>query len=62
MAADMERVETILMENEEKLEKTLNVFKDDLVAAEKERVALHQIQKIQRADAAVLRKIGGVEH
>ena len=31
MAADMEKIETILMENEEKLEKTLNVFKEDLI-------------------------------
>ena len=28
MAADMEKIEMILMENDERLEKTLNVFND----------------------------------
>lgn len=46
MAADMERVETILMENEEKLEKTLNVFKDDLVQV-----------RVGRANPRVLDKV-----
>ncbi len=46
MAADMEKIETILMENEEKLEKTLNVFKDDLVQV-----------RVGRANPRVLDKV-----
>lgn len=46
MAADMEKIETILMENEEKLKKTLNVFKDDLVQV-----------RVGRANPRVLDKV-----
>ena len=46
MAADMEKIETILMENEEKLEKTLNVFKDDLIQV-----------RVGRANPRVLDKV-----
>ena len=46
MAADMEKIETILMENEEKLEKALNVFKDDLVQV-----------RVGRANPRVLDKV-----
>lgn len=46
MAADMEKIETILMESEEKLEKTLNVFKDDLVQV-----------RVGRANPRVLDKV-----
>ncbi len=46
MAADMEKIETILMENEEKLEKTLNVFKEDLIQV-----------RVGRANPRVLDKV-----
>lgn len=46
MAADMEKIETILMESEEKLEKTLNVFKDDLIQV-----------RVGRANPRVLDKV-----
>lgn len=46
MAVDMEKVETILMEHEEKLEKTLNVFKDELVQV-----------RVGRANPRVLDKV-----
>ena len=46
MAADMEKIETILMENEEKLEKTLNDFKEDLIQV-----------RVGRANPRVLDKV-----
>lgn len=46
MAVDMEKVETLLMEHEEKLEKTLNVFKDELVQV-----------RVGRANPRVLDKV-----
>lgn len=46
MAADMEKIDTILMENEEKLEKTLNVFKEDLLQV-----------RVGRANPRVLDKV-----
>ena len=46
MAADMEKIDTILMENEEKLEKTLGVFKEDLLQV-----------RVGRANPRVLDKV-----
>lgn len=46
MAVDMEKVECTLMENEERLEKTLNVFKDELVQV-----------RVGRANPRVLDKV-----
>jgi len=46
MAADMERIDGILMENEEKLEKTLNVFKSDLLLIRVGRANPHVLDKV----------------
>lgn len=46
MAADMERIDGILMENEEKLEKTLNVFKNDLLLIRVGRANPHVLDKV----------------
>ena len=46
MAADMEKIDTILMENEEKLDKTLSVFKEDLLQV-----------RVGRANPRVLDKV-----
>ncbi len=46
MAADMEKIDTILMENEEKLEKTFSVFKEDLLQV-----------RVGRANPRVLDKV-----
>ena len=46
MAADMEKIETILMENEERLEKTLSVFKSDLLMIRVGRANPHVLDKV----------------
>jgi ribosome recycling factor len=46
MAADMEKIETILMENEERLEKTLSVFKSDLLSIRVGRANPHVLDKV----------------
>lgn len=46
MAADMERIDGILMENEEKLDKTLNVFKSDLLLIRVGRANPHVLDKV----------------
>ena len=46
MAADMEKIETILMENEERLEKTLSVFKSDLLMIRVGRPNPHILDKV----------------
>lgn len=46
MAADMEKIETILMENEERLEKTLSVFKSDLLMVRVGRANPHVLDKV----------------
>ena len=46
MAADMEKIETILMENEERLEKTLSVFKSDLLMIRVGRANPHILDKV----------------
>ncbi len=46
MAADMEKIETILLENEEKCEKTLNVFREDLVQIRIGRANPHVLDKV----------------
>ena len=46
MAADMEKIETILMENEERLEKTLSVFKCDLLMIRVGRANPHVLDKV----------------
>lgn len=46
MAADMEKIDGILMENEEKLEKTLNVFKSDLLLIRVGRANPHVLDKV----------------
>lgn len=46
MAADMERIDGILMENEEKLEKTLNVFRSDLLLIRVGRANPHVLDKV----------------
>lgn len=46
MAADMEKIDTILIENEEKLDKTLGVFKEDLLQV-----------RVGRANPRVLDKV-----
>ena len=46
MAADMEKIEMILMENEERLEKTLNVFKSDLVMIRVGRANPHVLDRV----------------
>ena len=46
MAADMEKIEMILMENEERLEKTLSVFKSDLVMIRVGRANPHVLDRV----------------
>lgn len=46
MAADMEKIEMILMENEERLEKTLNVFKSELLMIRVGRANPHVLDKV----------------
>ena len=46
MAADMEKIEMILMENEERLEKTLNVFKSELLMVRVGRANPHVLDKV----------------
>ena len=46
MAADMEKIETILLENEEKCEKTANVFREDLVQIRVGRANPHVLDKV----------------
>ena len=46
MAADMEKIEIILMENEERLEKTLSVFKSDLLSIRVGRANPHVLDKV----------------
>ena len=46
MAADMEKIESILMENEERLEKTLSVFKSDLLMIRVGRANPHVLDKV----------------
>ena len=46
MAADMEKIEMILMENDERLEKTLNVFKSDLVMIRVGRANPHVLDRV----------------
>ena len=46
MAADMEKIETILMENEERLEKTLSVLKSDLLSIRVGRANPHVLDKV----------------
>lgn len=46
MAADMEKIETLLLENEEKCEKTLNVFREDLVQIRIGRANPHVLDKV----------------
>ena len=46
MAADMEKIETLLMENEERLEKTLSVFKSDLLMVRVGRANPHVLDKV----------------
>ena len=46
MAADMEKIEAILMENEERLEKTLSVFKSDLLMIRVGRANPHVLDKV----------------
>ena len=46
MAADMEKIETILMENEERLEKTLSVFKSELLMVRVGRANPHVLDKV----------------
>lgn len=46
MAADMEKIDMILMENEERLEKTLSVFKSDLLMIRVGRANPHVLDKV----------------
>lgn len=46
MAADMEKIEMILMENEERLEKTLSVFKSELLMVRVGRANPHVLDKV----------------
>jgi ribosome recycling factor len=46
MAADMEKIDMILMENEERLEKTLSVFKSDLLSIRVGRANPHVLDKV----------------
>jgi len=46
MALDIDKVDTIMMENEEKLEKTIKVFKEDLVQVRAGRANPHVLDKI----------------
>ena len=46
MAADMEKIEMILMENEERLEKTLSVLKSDLLSIRVGRANPHVLDKV----------------
>ena len=46
MAADMEKIEMILMENDERLEKTLNVFKSDLIMIRVGRANPHVLDRV----------------
>lgn len=46
MAADMEKIDMILMENEERLEKTLSVFKSDLLQIRIGRANPHVLDKV----------------
>lgn len=46
MAADMEKIEMILMENEERLEKTLSVFKSELLMIRVGRANPHVLDKV----------------
>ncbi len=46
MAADMEKIEMILMESDERLEKTLSVFKSDLIMIRVGRANPHVLDKV----------------
>ena len=46
MAADMEKIEMILMEHEERLEKTLSVFKSELLMVRVGRANPHVLDKV----------------
>lgn len=46
MAADMEKIEMILLENDERLDKTLNVFKSDLIQVRVGRANPHVLDKV----------------
>ena len=46
MAADMEKIEMLLMENEERLEKTLSVFKSELLMVRVGRANPHVLDKV----------------
>ena len=46
MAADMEKIEMLLMEHEERLEKTLNVFKNELLMVRVGRANPHVLDKV----------------
>ena len=46
MAADMEKIDMILMENEERLEKTLNVFKNELIMIRVGRANPHVLDRV----------------
>lgn len=46
MAADMEKIETLLMENEEKLEKAIDAFKEELIVIRVGRANPHILDKV----------------
>lgn len=46
MAADMEKIETIFLENDEKLEKSVNVFKNDLMVIRAGRANPHILDRV----------------